>query len=151
MRDPEAFCRSILKGVLDRNGGHWNPSDEEDVLQDMRILLLRLAERYDRNRTRMVFSTYATWILQRRFGVDIYRTKLVDRRYNTTRTPDMSLDELRERLDHSIMREEADETPSREQSDLLTRFACAMAVNDLSALETHEGWVSYLKPQEANA
>lgn len=151
--DPEALCRSILTSVLSTNGGYWSASDKEDVLQDMRILIVRLAKRYDPTRTKMTFCTYATWILRRRVGVDAYRTRLVDHRYGKRegkrRLPDLSLDELRERLDRSVAIEESDEVPSREQSDTLTRFACAMSVSDVSPLEVLENWRAQIAaPQE---
>lgn len=153
VRDPEALCQSVLNTVLSRNGGRWSPSEREDILQDLRVLIWRLSKRYDPTLSKMTFSTYATWILMKRAGVDAYRERLVDRRYvkEGERAPDLSLDELRERLDRSVLREEADDAPIREQSDVLTRFACAVSVVDASPLETLENWISYLTPQEAVA
>ncbi len=148
VRDPEAFCQALLNRVLGANGGHWNAAEREDVLQDMRVLLWRLSLRYDATKTTMTFSTYATWILTRRAGVDAYRTRLVDRRYDKgDRQPDISLDELRER---AVAIEESDDTPTREQADVLTRVACALAPLATSA-QAFESWVETLTPSEATA
>ncbi len=151
VRDPEALCRSVLKSVLDGNGGFFSAEDREEILQDMRMLILRLADGYDRKKTAMTFSTYSTWILKRRIGVDVYRQRLVDLRYHSRRPLDLSLEELRERLDQSILREQSDEAPLREQNDLLTRFALAVSVTDVSPREALENWVAYLTPTEAVA
>lgn len=117
----------------------------------MRYLVLRLAEKYEPRRTRMTFSTYATWILTRRVGSDVYRQRLVDTRYHERRAPDLSLDELRERLDRAVAFEEPDDTPDREQSDWLTRLALALSATDVSPREALENWIADLKPQEAAA
>ncbi len=148
VRDPEALCQSILKSVLGANGGRWSACEREDVLQDMRLLIWRLAQRYDPTRTSMTFSTYATWILRKRAGVDAYRTRLVDRRYAKVGGPVvLSLDELFERLDHSVRLEESDHVPDREQSDLITRLAIATTARNPDPDEALENWLDRLRPE----
>ena len=149
VRNPEALCQSILASVLNGNGGFWSPEDREDIMQELRLLIVRLADRYDQSLTTMSFSTYATWIIRRRAGVDAYRDRLVDKRYHKERPPDISLDELRERLDGSVAFEENDETPTREQADILTRLACSMTVVDVSSIEIAEAWRESLNHVEA--
>lgn len=149
VRDPEALCQSILKGVLGANGGRWTEAEREDVLQDMRLLIWRLSHRYDPTRTTMTFSTYATWILRKRAGVDAYRTRLVDRRYvkeGESEPVTISLDELMERLDEEVWLEESDHVPYREQSDLLTRLAIVTSDRDPDPGEALEGWLEQLRP-----
>jgi len=147
VRDPEALCHSVLKSVIGSNGGHFSAADREDVMQYLRTVIWRLSERYKPGRSRISFSTYASYILRRRM-VDWYRKQLVDTRYST-RAPDLSLDELLERLDDSVHLEENDDVPDREQNDLLTRLAIAMsAADDVSPIEAAQNWFSYLTPLE---
>lgn len=154
VRDPEALCHAILKRVLDRNTGFWSPEDREEIFNDMRELILQLADRFDPSRSSS-FEKYAAWILTRRVGVDVYRKRLVDTRYHERRAADLSLDELRERLDYSVAAEESDELPDREQSDLLTRLAVSMSSPALDTDEAIEkaldDWLSHLTPEEEAA
>lgn len=149
VRDPEALCQSVLRSVLGKNGGHWSAEDREEILNDLRFLILRLAERWDPNRSRRMrtFSTYATWILRRRAGVDAYRQRLVDTRYHERRVPNLSLDELLEQLDRSVEFEENDEVRDREQSDLLTRLAIVTATSDRDPEEALGNWLAQLTPE----
>lgn len=147
VRDAEALCRTVLDRVLRGWGAHLRPDDEKDALSYLLERIWVLSQRYDPTRSSLAFSTYASEILERRV-VDWYRKRFGDARYSS-RPQDLSLDELREHLDREIAREESDEGSVREQSDLLTRLACAITSAFEPAAEQEKQWVAYLTPAEA--
>lgn len=80
VQDIEAHCRATIKRALGANGGYLSHDQEDELLAYLLSVASRLAERYDRTRSSLSFSSFASKICERRV-VDWYRKEFGDNRY----------------------------------------------------------------------
>lgn len=120
--DVEAHCRATIKRTLGKNGGHLDRDQSEDLLASLLCVASRLADRYDRNRSTLSFSTFCARICERRV-VDWYRKELGDSRYSKRPTV-LSLEGLASSTGRSIA-DVIGTSSDAEQEEALTRVALA--------------------------